>query len=151
MYIQLTKGRKTLVDKKQLEKLLKHKWHINAYGYAQTAVSLGNGKMKKVLMHRLLKGFPRHKEVDHINGDKLDNRLVNLRVCSPMENRRNRPKKKNNTSGFKGVSLASRNRWKATIRDGNTVRYIGIYKTKEEAYAAYCKKCEELHKEFAHF
>jgi hypothetical protein len=72
------------------------------------------------------------KALDHINGNSLDDRISNLREATPKENSWNRPKQRNNVSGYKGVHL-NEGKWRAKI--GNTV--LGRFTTPEEASAAY--------------
>ena len=90
------------------------------------------------------------KQIDHINGDKGDNRLVNLREASNGQNKANSGLSKANTSGYKGVSRQSYRRgWRAQIKKNGKSRYIGGYDTPEEAHAAYCIEAEKLHGQFA--
>ena len=87
---------------------------------------------------------------DHINGNGLDNRRNNLRTCTNAENLQNRPKQKNNTSGFKGVFLNKlTGKWEARIYSRKTRTYIGLYKNKIDAANAYNEKATELFGEFA--
>ena len=89
--------------------------------------------------------------VDHINGNPLDNRKSNLRICTNAENQRNRGVNKNNTSGYKGVCWAKQNKkWKARIKHNGKLIHLGYYKDKEEAARAYDKKAKELHGEYAY-
>lgn len=90
--------------------------------------------------------FP--KNIDHINGNKLDNRIVNLRPATRSQNMMNRPKQKNNLSGMKGVSLR-RGLWRARITVQRKEHFLGWFKTKEEAFEAYQKAAGEYHGEFA--
>ena len=87
--------------------------------------------------------------IDHIDGNKINNRLDNLRVCSDFENQRNTGKRVTNTSGFKGVSWDQRTKkWKAQMYlDGKKIT-IGRYSVKEDAYAARCNAAKESHMEF---
>ena len=89
---------------------------------------------KFYLAHRvawkLVHGSWPNLEIDHINGDKSDNRLHNLRVCTTGENRKNMPKRKNKTSQYVGVRR-SRNRW-AVVVDS---KYRGVFKDESEAAA----------------
>lgn len=106
------------------------------------------------LGHRLVwlyhKGAWPEKFLDHIDGDRTNNRIENLRNASRTENNRNVPAQKNNTSGFKGVSLMRRdNVWVAQITADRKNYFLGRFPTPEEAYAAYCKAAKELHGAFA--
>lgn len=88
-------------------------------------------------------------QIDHINRDKSDDRISNLRPANNAENNRNRPAQGNNTSGFKGVSK-KRDRWRARITgDSGRETSLGSFLTKEEAHAAYCEAAARLHGEFA--
>lgn len=92
----------SLVDKKQFERVNKYKWHLVKVGYAQSSNVEKNTHWK---MHHFLFRKPRKGYViDHINEDKLDNRLCNLREATHSENNQNMSKwKKNATSTYKGV------------------------------------------------
>lgn len=86
-------------------------------------------------------------QLDHINGDRADNRIENLRECSPGENSQNRAKSKNNTSGFNGVSWSSAtNNWRARIRINRKLLELGGYSTPEEAYSKYLEVKAQVHK-----
>jgi len=87
--------------------------------------------------------------VDHINGDKTDNRLCNLRVVSPSQSAMNRGAHSNNKSGLKGVSQDPRSgRWRAVIKSAGTAQHLGMFPTKEAAYDAYCAAVPHFHGEF---
>ena len=102
-------------------------------------------------MHRLIMDAPKGMDIDHINGNPLDNRKSNLRICTRAENMRNRGAQKNNTSGYKGVGWCKhRKKWHAQIKHNGKQIYIGRYKDKEEAARAYDAKAKELHGEYAH-
>jgi hypothetical protein len=84
------------------------------------------------------------KEIDHINGNRSDNRLCNLREATRQQNLRNQKMQKTNTSGFKCVSFAANvGKWRARCRDGVSSVHIGYFHTAEEASAAYEKYAQE--------
>lgn len=90
--------------------------------------------------------------IDHINGDRDDNRISNLRLCSHTQNMRNRRKPHLNSSGLKGVSWCKRQqRWHVQIKADRKTHNIGYFKDKFEAHAAYCRAAEKYHGEFARF
>lgn len=86
--------------------------------------------------------WPEH-QIDHINGDKRDNRICNLREATNKQNAANSPMRKDNTSGFKGVRPArTHGKWWAHIYVDGRCRYLGTYDTPEEAHAVYLKAAE---------
>lgn len=90
------------------------------------------------------------KQIDHINGDRYDNRIVNLRLATPSENGRNRGPQRNNTSGVKGVTWHARDkRWQAQIWVNGKRIQLGYFIDIKDAAAAYAKAALELHGEFA--
>ncbi len=146
--IKLTKGKYALVDNEDFERLSKHSWYFDRYAQGNIRE---NGKQKHWRMHWSVIGRPQKGfEVDHVNGNKLDNRKENLRVVIHGENQRNKGKYKNNTSGFKGVWLNKRaDRWIAQIRINKNRLNLGTFKDKKLAYQAYCNACAKYHGEFA--
>jgi hypothetical protein len=101
-----------------------------------------NFQSKFILAHRvawfLHYGYWPQEFIDHINGNKLDNRICNLRVVSKIQNAHNVGIRKHNTSGYTGVYFRKdRNSWRAKIGiDGKRIS-LGYYKTAEEAGRAY--------------
>ena len=103
-------------------------------------------------MHRLIMGVADpHVEIDHIDGDGLNNSRTNLRLCSHMENTRNQGLSKRNTSGFKGVSWNSDcKKWAAHISTGSgRNEYLGLFSSAEAAHEAYCAAALKYHGKFA--
>lgn len=148
------KGQEILVDEDDFPSLSAHTWYIDASGYVRrnTPASEASYGSCHIRMHRLIAGLSStdSRQVDHINGCRTDNRRLNLRVCTVAENLRNKPRIATNTSGFKGVSWkADQHGWTAKIAFNKKRITIGVFKTAEEAYAAYCAKAKELHGEFA--
>jgi hypothetical protein len=138
-----------LVDKGFLPMLNQFKWYYMkgnyGLGYAVTAL-----EYKTYRMHRMIMGVGNNPriEVDHINGNTLDNRIRNLRRSSKITNRYNRRKVPGTTSRYKGVHK-DEGRWVASIGFKRKVYYLGRYRTEREAAEVYNKKAVELHGQFA--
>lgn len=140
----------TIVDESTVLLMLSHNevWYTNNNGYVY-----GYSKIlkKSVLLHKLLLNFPRN-TVDHINRNKLDNRLLNLRVVSYSVNSQNRgiDKDKKFKAKFKGVDWSPVNKnWRARIRYKYKEYNIGRFDNEIEAALAYNKKALELYGEHA--
>lgn len=100
-------------------------------------------------MHRIIMNCPEDRQVDHINGDGLDNRKSNLRVCTQRQNSCNTLKYSTNKSGYKGVSFSKdTNKWRATIVVNYKQIHLGLFNTPEEAAEAYINKAREIQGEF---
>lgn len=132
-----------MASAKDAERISAHRWRANSCGYAMTVID-----GKRVSMHRFLLEAPPGHEVDHRNGNRLDNRRENLRVCSRSENQCNRGKTRGNTSGFKGVGKKG-NRWRASIKARKRRHGLGYFATPEDAARAYDQAAIQLHGEFA--
>lgn len=89
--------------------------------------------------------------IDHINGNKLDNRLSNLRACTRAENNRNRTRRHTSGAPYKGISFHRlTGKWSSEIAAGSTREFLGLFDTPEAAHSAYCAAAKKLHGEFAH-
>ena len=85
--------------------------------------------------------------IDHVNADRADNRLSNLRECSHAENMQNIPKQPGKTSSFLGVSFNSRSDcWEARICTNGKRRSLGLFADEASAYAAYCEAKKVEHR-----
>lgn len=147
--IRLTKNKFSVVDDEYFEYLNQWQWSFHA-GYATRGIKR-NGKTKTIHMHRVvmeLFGVIDGLEVDHINGDKLDNRKQNLRICTKAENLRNRPTTSSNSSGYKGVYKSGSN-WQARISVNKKLTNLGSFKKKEDAAKAYDVEAVRVYGEFA--
>lgn len=114
------------IDLEDVEKVSKYKWFINVQGY------VNNNKIGR--LHRFLLNAPKDKVVDHINGDKLDNRKCNIRLVTTSQNGMNKSSKANNSSGRLGVCYdKTRNKWRAYITVNYKTIDLGIYSSKQEA------------------
>jgi len=138
---ELGKDKLILVDNENYKELNKYKWS-SKHGYAY------NKKLKQ--MHRLIMDCPRGMEVDHIDGNPLNNQKSNLRICTLSENRKNRKKSLNKTSEYKGVSWNKHNKsWRAYIGIERKNNCIGYFKNERHAAMAYDLWARELHGKFA--
>lgn len=147
-YIKLTGGLETIVDA-QFAGIVSASMWIAAGDKPKMYAQRGGLRDRGVYLHRLLMNAPEDMFVDHINGDRLDNRLCNLRLCTKSENGRNSVKPKSNTSGLKGVSWHRKSKkWVAQIMINQKQIYLGLHKTKEDAHAAYVEASRKYHGEF---
>jgi len=149
--VSLTQGQFALVDDEDHERVVAAgPWHIH---HTQGSLHLyarhigPRPSMVKTLMHRLILNAQPNQQVDHINGDGLDNRRVNLRLCTHSQNCANRSKSLSLTSSrYKGVSrCADCNRW----RDSFKARLLGLFTSEEDAARAYDTVARETWGEFA--
>lgn len=157
--IQLTKNKFAIVDDEDYKRVSALKWQavLNKkiyYAYHSVGIVLLNGRKssKHIKMHRFIMGINDSKiQVDHINGNGLDNRKENLRLCTNSQNSKNRKGYSTNTSGFRGVSLDKRktiNPWVAQINECGKRRWLGYFSTAEEAARAFDKAAKEIYGEF---
>jgi hypothetical protein len=105
---------------------------------------------REILQRMLGRDLGSHEQVDHIDGDGLNNTRSNLRLASSAQNMRNRRKRPNTRSALKGISWNKRRqKWHASIFvDGRSIN-LGLYQAPEEAHAAYCEAAKKYHREFA--
>jgi len=153
--IKLTQGLEAIVDEDDYERLSKYNWCFNSknssgHGYAQRGahVRLGFKKYKSetLYMHREI--LNTDQEVDHINGNTLDNRKENLRVADRTQQSQNTSSRKNSTSKYVGVHIHKlTGKWRAQIKVDNKVKSLGLFSSQEEAFNARVKYIEENHLE----
>lgn len=142
--ISLTKGKIAIVDDEDYCWLIKQNWYFDDRYAARTHCR------KKVYMHRLILKTDKNMHTDHINGNKLDNRKCNLRICTNKENKRNVNKYKGGTSQYKGVHWDSeRELWFAQIKIGKSSKYLGRFSSEEDAANTYNKYAKDMYGEFA--
>ena len=155
--IQLTKGKKTIIDDDDYPKVSKHKWYAQNYahvGYLPCYHARTDINRKKILMHRFILNPKPNENIDHINGNGLDNRKDNLRIATVQQNGCNRKKDTGHkkdacSSQYKGVTKRKNDRWETTIRMQGKYIYLGCFKTEEEAGRAYDSEAKKLFGEFA--
>lgn len=144
----------TLVDVEDLPRVLNARWRLvtHAHGPNQYAghMDYTGAKPRIILLHRLLLDAPDEIDVDHINGDGLDNRKGNLRLATEMQNQWNRGTHKPSKCGYKGVRLHHKGRrYYAVITCDKRVYRLGTFDTPEKAAEAYNQAAIEMHGEFA--
>ena len=155
-YIQLTKGMETVVDLADAN-LGGFNWQAAVTGrmtYAHRVVSGPAGRRNVVLIHRVIAeraglcvgGV----EVDHRDGNGLNNRRQNLRVATTAQNQHNSRRHVDNTSGVKGVHRRTVDgRWEAKLQVDGTRLHLGTFATREDAAAAYAEAALLRHGVFA--
>ncbi len=129
---------------------------VQSTGYRQIRVkvdgAVGNGRLycaSRLAWLYTHSHWPKA-ELDHIDGNKSNDQLANLREATRLQNMGNIKRANNNTSGFKGVFWRNDSRrWRATCSANGKRRSLGSFDTAEEAYAAYCSAAIELHGEYA--
>lgn len=149
--IKLTNGLECIVDVADFHALNAHSWMaiVPAPGRVYAGRFVTNQKKRElILLHRLLTPCCQSFEVDHRNGNTLDNRRQNLRVATKSQNQANRGIPKNNTSGFKGVHFDG-SKYRAKVVCNKQVHRLGHFDTAEQAAIAYDQKAIELFGEFA--
>lgn len=151
-YVPLTRGMAATVSLEDLPLVAGRNWCAQRWRDGFYAVSREKGSRKNVLMHRLILGAPAGTEVDHVNRDTLDNRRGNLRPATSTQNKFNQTRRRDNTSGHKGVSFCKQTgMWRATAKgDGRQVS-LGRHETVEAAAAAYRSYCVQARGEYARF
>ena len=128
--IVLTQGKFALVDDVDFIWINKWRWYFDkTTGYARRKI-----KNKPIYMHREINKTPKGHITDHINRDKLDNRRINLKTTTQINNRRNHNLLKSNTSGLNGVSWSKiMKRWESYIWKNNKKITLGYFNTLELA------------------
>jgi hypothetical protein len=144
-----SKKEQILIDKDDYELVKNYSW--NCYGgYARTFFKKNGGKLKSISMHRLILNKPNNTNIDHINGNGLDNRRSNLRLASVQQNGCNRKVGSNNTSSYKGVIFHKRDKkYQSSIKYKGKRSYLGYYNNAEDAAKAYDEAAKKLFGEFA--
>lgn len=155
-YIQLydqkgNEAERAIIDIVDYPLVKNHKWHLFLAGgkenpeirYVRSRI---HGRL--FYLHQFLMGT--RNGTDHKNGDTLDNRRRNLRFCTQGENTCNQKRRKDNTSGYKGVSFHKiMQKWRGRVNYQGKEIMLGYFDTPEDGAIAYNKKAIELHGEFA--
>lgn len=150
------KGIKILIDDEDFEKANRGRsLFVKESGLVIISKRI-NGIPRHIFLHKKIMQAPKGFQVDHINGDRLDNRKSNLRVCTNSENQRNKKIRSDSKNKYKGVRLYR------CIKNGKTYRYFYARvcinkktytkhgaKSEEEAALLYNELAKKYHGEFA--
>lgn len=149
-------GLRALIDDEEFESLSKYHWLVlrgagkgSFYAYANAIV---DGEKRQVSMSRMILGLPcGNVEVDHKDGNTLNNQKENLRTCSHSQNLMNQNKQgKISASGYKGVSFHRKTGlWHARVHAAGKTYSFGYHKTPFEAARVRDREAIRIHGEFA--
>lgn len=147
--LPLSRGLFTLVDDDDFASLNQYKWYAATGNYAYRTVKT-DGQRTNISLSRTILGVGANQLVDHINGDNLDNRRCNLRPATTAQNTANQVNlQSTNTSGYRGVTKTSANRWTAMVSvEGKRVR-LGCFASPVDAAKAYDRAAVDIYGEFA--
>lgn len=150
----LIKEVEVTIDDEDAERILQFKWVYELHCRSKKPYILRKDKGKRVWLHREILGLPsgKHIQVDHINGDPTDNRKCNLRLCNRgADNAINRPKQKNNTTGYKGIFLRKESgKYRAAIRVNQKLIHLGQFDNPKDAAQCYNEAAKKYFGEFAY-
>lgn len=151
--INLGHGKYAKVDDEDYSYLSEFRWScVDGYAVRSEYVSRAGGRQRNrhIRMHRAILSAPVGLEVDHINRDRLDNRKRNLRLCSHGENQRNGSIRRDNTSGYVGVTYhRPRGTWQARLRFSGKRVTIGYFSSPTDAAKARDAYIDSIKDEFA--
>lgn len=151
--IWLTQGQFTLVDDEDYERVNHFKWYVNNAGgklYARRTVNISSTSKSSMKLHRFILGVTNSEiQVDHIDGNSLNNQRLNLRTCTQAENKRN--KTPYGTSKYLGVFYKKKRgkKWSANITKDGKKTFLGYFKDEKDAALSYDEAAKKLHGEFA--
>lgn len=156
-YIPLTKGQFALIDEWNIERVCTNNWHATWAKATRHFYAAKNawfdGHRKPQRLQDFILGYREGFTVDHkLPGNGLDCREANLRYASRGEQNHNQRLRKDSTSGYRGVNFHKvTGKWAASIRFHGKRIHLGVFDTKEEAYAVYCVAAKHYYGEFAKF
>ena len=147
-YGKTTKGIPFMIDADDIDKCKMHTWCRDPRGYFAARID-----GKTITLHRFIYGIHMggftSVSVDHINGDRSDNRKCNIRKCKQLENGRNIKIKSSNTSGYPGVRLVPSGKFAARIMVNRKEIFLGTYDSIEKAIEARVRAEKKYFGEFS--
>lgn len=151
-YVPLTNGYTATISASDVSLVAGRNWSALTDGSRVYAVSndpMGGGKYRLIRMHRVIMGDPDGLQVDHWDGDGLNNQRTNLRIATNSQNQHNQRTRRDNTSGYKGVTFRKdKGRWHAKIMLNGQRQHLGLFNCPTAAHFAYIKASRALHGEF---
>lgn len=152
-YIPLPGGLVAIIDAGDVSIAAQHNWAVQPRGRTNYAIANKARPQRGTWrLHRLIMQAPAGVDVDHINGDGLDNRRVNLRLATRSENSCNRRAIISKKNEYKGVQYCPHvKRFRAAIKLKGKATHLGYFENEGAAFAAYCEAAKVIHGEFARF
>lgn len=148
--IKLTRGKSAIIDDDDFEELSKYRWCDDGRGYATRHVIAPSGEPKSMKMHIQIAGLQKGLQIDHIDGNPLNNRRENLRHVTGSQNQYNQKSNRGGSSQYKGVSWHKQiKKWTARIKAEGKTKNLGCFKAEEDAARAYNKIAKETWGEYA--
>ena len=148
--LTLTRGQEALIDEADYAVVSQYRWQAVWHRNTQQYQVQGYVNGRKIKLSRFLMNAPAHLDVDHINGNSLDNQRHNLRLCTNQQNHWNMRKHRNATSQYKGVCWVTRTRkWLAQIEVNGRNMRLGSFTDEREAARAYDVAATKFFGEFA--
>lgn len=149
IYVKLDCGEVVVLDLDMLDLVKSHKFRKRKDGYVALSIIV-DGKYKSKLLHSLIiKNEHCNKYIDHINRNKLDNRICNLRVVTPQESQLNTGIDRNNKTGYKGICWdKKRQKYSVSICFDGCVQFLGRFENIEDAIKVRKEREYELFGEF---
>lgn len=151
IYIPVGNNQHAIIDDNDFSIVSAYKWYTEKPRHTFYAITNINGVI--IRMHRLILGLHNTNKIcDHADGNGLNNTRANIRICTYSQNTANQNRRKDNTTGFKGVSFRKdTNKFSAKITSNGKHIRLGCFETASEAYEAYCAAAKIFHGEFARF